>query len=74
MYLTNEEFRAIDKALMMLPSGNKFATLREEEQDIIINAKVVMANLLKKRKVSNKKTAEYIAEKRKKDSNYARSK
>ena len=72
MYLTIEDFRAIDKALMMLPSGNKFATLSKEEQDIIINAKVVMTNLLKKRKVSNKKTAKYIAEKRKSNPDYAR--
>ena len=72
MYLTIEDFRAIDKALMMLPSGNKFATLSKEEQDIIINAKVVMTNLLKKRKVSNKKTAKYIADKRKSNPDYAR--
>jgi hypothetical protein len=74
VFLTKEEFKAIEKALMLLPNGEEFRKLNKEEQDIIVNANVTMINLLKKRKKNNKKTAEYIAEKRKKDSNYARSK
>ena len=74
MYLTNEEFEAIEKALKLLPHGNVFVGLSEEKQDIIINADKVMVNLLKKKKANNKKVAEYIAEKRKSNKNYARSK
>lgn len=72
MYLTNEEFNAIKKALELLPHGNAFVGLSEEKQDIIINADRIMLNLLKKKKANNKKVAEYIADKRKSDKNYAR--
>ena len=50
MYLTNEEFDAIKKALELLPHGNTFAVLKEEAQDIITNADAVMVRLLKKKK------------------------
>lgn len=72
MFLTKEEFKAIEKALMLLPNGEEFRKLNKEEQDIVVNANVTMINLLKKRKKNNKKTAEYIAEKRKENKNYAR--
>lgn len=72
MYLTNEEFNAIKKALELLPHGNTFVVLSEEKQNIIVNADRVMVNLLKKKKANNKKVAEYIANKRKDNKNYAR--
>lgn len=72
MYLTNEEFDAIKKALELLPYGNAFAVLKEEAQDIITSADAVMVGLLKKKKTNNKKVAEYIADKRKSNKNYAR--
>lgn len=72
MYLTNEEFDAIKKALELLPHGKAFAILKEEAQDIITSADAVMVGLLKKKKTNNKKVAEYIADKRKSNKNYAR--
>lgn len=72
MNITNKEFDAIKKALDLLPKCAGFDALRKESQDIIINADVVMMNLLKKRERDNKRTAEYIAGKRKVNKNYAR--
>ena len=72
MYLTNDEFKAIEKALELLPHGNTFVGLSEEKQNIIVNADRAMVNVLKKKKAANKKTAEYIANKRKLNKNYAR--
>lgn len=74
MNITNEDFRAIEKALYLLPQDEEFNALPKEQQDIIVNANVVMINLLKKKKRNNIKTAKSIAEKRKLDKNYARSK
>lgn len=74
MYLTNEEFNAIKKALELLPHGNIFAGLSKEKQDIIINADTTMVKLLSKKRINNKKTSKYIAEKRKTNKDYARSK
>ena len=74
-YITKDDFNKIEKALALYSSNpDKFKALSKEEQDIIIEADVVMVNLCKKRKRDNERTAEYIAEKRKTDKNYARSK
>ena len=72
MYLTNEEFNAIKKALELLPHGEEFNNLDKGNQNIIVNADTTMINLLKKKKANNKKVAEYIADKRKSNKNYAR--
>ena len=72
MYMTNDDFRKISDALMLLPSGKDFEALDKEKQDTIIDAQVTMGNLLKKKKRDNKRIAEYIAEKRKQDADYAR--
>lgn len=74
MFLTNAEFEAIKKALELLPHGEKFENLDKESQNIIVNADSTMIGLLKKKKANNKKVAEYIADKRKNNKNYARSK
>lgn len=74
MFLKNEEFNTIVKALELLPHGEEFEKLNKENQDIIVNADSTMIGLLKKKKANNKKVAEYIAEKRKTNKNYARSK
>lgn len=72
MYITNADFAAIEAALRLLPNGKEFRILPEETQKIIIDAEVVMVNLCKKKKRDNKRTAEYIAEKRKGNKEYAR--
>lgn len=74
MQIKKDEFEAIENALMLLPCGEWFKRLNDETQTIIINADVAMVNILKRKKKSNKKTAEYIAERRKTDKNYARKK
>lgn len=72
MYLTNEEFNAIKKALELLPHGEEFNNLSRENQDIIVNADKTMVGLLKKKKANNEKVSKYIADKRKTNKNYAR--
>lgn len=72
MNITNKEFDAIKKALDLLPKGVWFKGLSVETQRIIIDADVTMMNLLKKKERTNKRTAEYIAGKRKTNKNYAR--
>lgn len=72
MNITNKEFEAIEKALELLPHGKTFIGLNEETQNIILNADKAMLNLMKKKEKDNKRTAKYIAEKRKTNPNYAR--
>ena len=72
MNMTNADFEAIEKALRLLPEGKEFDKLDKGTQDIIVNAEVVMVKLYKKRKADNKRTADYIANKRKTNKNYAR--
>jgi hypothetical protein len=73
MNMANADFEALEKALNLLPHGQEFVALPEYEQEIIINANVVLVKLLKKKKANNARTAAYIAEKRKDNKNYARS-
>ena len=62
MYLTNEEFNTIKKALELLPHGNAFVGLSEDKQDIIVNADKVMINLLKKNNAEEKEVIDYVGE------------
>ena len=73
MNMTNADFKAIEKALMLLPNGEEFRKLDKETQDIITDAEVAMVKLCRKRRLAREKTAAYIAEKRKTNKNYARS-
>ena len=72
MNITNKEFEAIEMALKLLPRGDEFKNLSRETQDIIVNADATMVNLVRKKNANNKRTAEYIANKRKENKNYAR--
>ena len=72
MFITNEEFDVIKKAMMLLPQGKEFEALPTELQDVIIIADVTMMNLLEKKKRDNKRISEYVACKRKVNKNYAR--
>lgn len=72
MNITNKEFEAIEMALKLLPRGDEFKNLPRETQDIIVNADATMVNLVRKKNANNKRTAEYIANKRKENKNYAR--
>lgn len=74
MNITNKQYEALKAAIYLLPSGDAFTALPKEEQDTIVAAQVVLMDLYRKKKASNKKTADYIANRRKTDKNYARSK
>ena len=72
MQVKKSEYDAIAKALELLPSGVNFKELNAETQNIILNADNAMLNILRRKKDQNRKTADYIAEKRKTNKNYAR--
>lgn len=72
MNLTNEQFKAIEDALALLPQDDAFNILPTEMREIIHKADLVLMELRKKKKRDNKRTAEYIAQKRKENKNYAR--
>lgn len=74
MFITNDDFKAIEKALALLPEGAEFEMLDAETQEIIVKADSVMLELINKKKADNSRTARYIAEKRKTNKNYARKK
>lgn len=73
MNITNADFSILEQAIMLLPQGEEFEALSTEKQHIIIEADIVLCKLIRKRKEDNKRIAEYIAERRKTDKNYARS-
>lgn len=74
MFITNADYQAIEKALMLLPHDDDFSVLSQEDQETIITADKVMLQLYQKKKSDNRRTAAYIAEKRKVNKFYARSK
>lgn len=71
MNITNNDFKAIEAALQTI-TPERFNQYTKEEQNAVILASTTMVNLLKKKKANNKRTAEYIANKRVNDKNYAR--
>ena len=73
MIITNADFEILEKAIMLLPKGAEFEALSTSDQLKIVDADMVLCRLIKKKKEQNKRTAEYIAERRKTDKNYARS-
>ena len=74
MFVTKEEFKTIENLANVLCTVWDFVAMPKELQDAITAYDMTLMHLIKKKKASNKKTAEYIAEKRKSDKNYARSK
>lgn len=70
MYLSMETFRKIDKALLLIDYSN----LTETDSNMMVDLKVELMEMFKKHKKDNEKTRKYIADKRKLDKNYARSK
>lgn len=73
MYLKIDEFRAIDEARKILLTTEIYKQLSKDEQDAIEEADNAMLAVLKRHKSSNKKQAEYVAHKRIKDKDFARS-
>ena len=71
--ITNKQYEVLKAAIYMLPSGDAFKALPKEEQETIMAAQVVLIDLACKKTADNKRTAAYIANRRKTDKNYARS-
>lgn len=74
MNITNSDFKTIEKALMLLPHGEEFEALTDEQQNIIVKADVTMVKLLKKKKKDVARQTKYINEKRSINKNYGRGK
>lgn len=72
MYITNNDFDCICKALQLLPHGKEFESLPQDKQDIIVSSDSIMIELVRKKKKDNKRISEYIARKREHNKNYAR--
>lgn len=72
MNVTNADFKAIENALRILPHGKDFDKLDKDTQAIIVDADETMLKLYRKKKETNKRTLDYINEKRKTNKNYAR--
>lgn len=71
MYITNEDFKAIEKALSMF-SGDTFNNLTEEQQETVTKADSVMMRLVRKKKHDNARQKSFMVEKRKSDKFYGR--
>ena len=73
MYIKTSEFETIGDVLKeFVPQGEAFEALPKEQQEAIVKADMALMAILKRHKAQNKRTAEYIASKRKKNKNYAR--
>ena len=71
--LTNKQWDAVvDVVWYLLPEIRDFKTLTEEQQNKIIRADIAIVEATKRKREMNKRTANYIAEKRKDNKNYAR--
>lgn len=68
MYLSVKDFKTIENALKVI----NYDTLSDDDREKVISADCVLMKLIKQRKESNSKIAQYIAEKRKINKNYAR--
>ena len=77
MFIKKSEFEAIASVLFnqsgdFVPQGAEFENLPKEQQEAIVKADTAIVNILKRHKAQNRKTADYIANKRKQNKNYAR--
>ena len=73
--LTNDEFEAMKVvAYDLLFEIVDFKTLTSEQKDMILRSDNAIIEAIRRKRKTNKRTREYIAEKRKIDKNYARKK
>ena len=73
--LTNDEFEAMKVvAYDLLFEIVDFKTLTSEQKDMILRSDNAIIEAISRKRKTNKRTREYIAEKRKVDKNYARKK
>ena len=72
MFIKKNEFETLKAISRLLPNGEDFEALPEADRAIITTFDTLLVNLHKRQQASNRKTADYIAEKRKINKNYAR--
>ena len=77
MYIKKSEFEAIAKVIYnqghhYTPEGKHFESLPDEMKEALYNADIALINVCKRNEIQNRKTADYIANKRKINKNYAR--
>lgn len=72
MNITKNQFEILTKALAVV-KGDIYKSLKEDEQNLIIESDLIVRDLIKKRKRDNEKTRLYINDKRKVNKGYARS-
>lgn len=72
MFLKNSEYDRLERVRNILPQGIEYDALSKDEQDIITDFDCLLMELYKRKKECNRKTAEYIAKRRKTNKNYAR--
>ena len=72
MNLKTSEYELLKKISSLLPAQSDFERLPKEDQEIIVKYDALLIDLYRRKQESNHKTAQYIAEKRKDNKNYAR--
>lgn len=70
MQLSKKEYEILVNLKSMIENHKDL--LNPNEQELLENADIVLADVFEKHKAVNKKTADYIAKKRLVDKNYAR--
>ena len=71
--LTNDEFEAMKVvAYDLLFEICDFKALTQEQKDMILRSDNAIIEAIRRKRKTNKRTREYIAERRKTDKNYAR--
>lgn len=63
MYFTKEELNALEKALNVFSSGDKYQQLNKEEKDVVIDAVISMLNALKREKKKMSKFPHFLVKK-----------
>lgn len=63
LYFTKEELNALEKALNVFLSGDKYQQLNKEEKDVVVDAVVSMLNALKREKKKMSKFPHFLVKK-----------
>ena len=72
MFIKNDQYETLLRIRNLLPEGQAFLNLSKDDQDAIVKFECLLLSYRKEQKGRNKKTADYVAEKRKFDKNYGR--
>jgi len=72
MNITKDQFKAIEDAYYILAACDGLHLLPDDSKATIVNLRSTLTELKAKKERDNARTAEYIAEKRKTNKDYAR--